>query len=105
MGTEFLDFIVEELQPAIRDRYDVTDEGSTRFGSSLGGLFVFHTLFHRPDAFDNYLAVSPAIGWDERVVPRHEASYAESADDLDASLYLAVGSWRTDSPLPPPQGN
>jgi predicted alpha/beta superfamily hydrolase len=33
------------------------------FGHSLGGLFVLHLLFSRPNAFDAYIAASPSIWW------------------------------------------
>ncbi|KAL4969815.1 alpha/beta hydrolase [Aspergillus stella-maris] len=38
------------------------------FGHSYGGLFVLHTLFTRPAAFNVYLAASPSIWWNERFI-------------------------------------
>jgi predicted alpha/beta superfamily hydrolase len=59
----FRRFIREELKPAVRARYDITEE-SAILGESLAGLFVVETLLLEPDLFDAYIAVDPSLWWD-----------------------------------------
>jgi predicted alpha/beta superfamily hydrolase len=59
----FLAFVRDQVIPFVNDRYDVASEGSTLFGSSMGGLFVAHALHEAPDLVDNFMAVSPALWW------------------------------------------
>lgn len=89
---QFLDFLTKEVRPFIEKSYDVTQEGSALFGSSLGGLFVLHAMLERPSAFDAYISVSPAIWWDDGFLLRREAELAARRSDLDATLFMAVGS-------------
>lgn len=88
----FLDFLTEEVVPFVGDRYEVAEEGATLFGSSLGGLFTLHALLERPEAFDAYVAVSPAIWWDDAEILKRVEAPGSARDDLDAELFLAVGS-------------
>lgn len=99
-AARFLDFLTEEAQPFIEARFDVADEGSTLFGSSLGGLFTLYAMLERPDAFDAYIAVSPAIWWDGARLLQQEAEAARSRDDLAAKLFLAVGGGEERADIP-----
>ncbi|MEJ2206668.1 MAG: alpha/beta hydrolase-fold protein [Gemmatimonadota bacterium] len=99
-ATEFLAFLAEEVRPFVEERYEVAEESSVLFGSSLGGLLVLHALLERPEAFDAYLAASPAIWWDERRLLRRERELAASREDIDATLFLAVGAGEEREDLP-----
>jgi uncharacterized protein len=96
---EFLTFLVEAVKPFVEERYDVS-AGSTLFGSSLGGLFVLHTLLQRPDAFDAFISVSPALWWDDELLLKQEENLAPPLEDLEARLFLAVGSEEERSDIP-----
>jgi predicted alpha/beta superfamily hydrolase len=58
----FRRFIKEELKPAVRTRYRVTNE-SAIVGESLAGLFVVETMFEEPALFDMYIAFDPSLWW------------------------------------------
>ena len=60
----FRRFLREELMPAIRVRYRVTEERAI-VGESLAGLFVVDTLLSEPDLFDTYLAIDPSLWWND----------------------------------------
>jgi predicted alpha/beta superfamily hydrolase len=90
-AAEFLAFLTREAKPFVEERYDIAENGSVLFGSSLGGLFALHALLEQPDAFDAYIAVSPAIWWDDAALLKREAELAALRDDLNTTLFLAVG--------------
>lgn len=97
---QFLDFLTNEVRPYIEKHYDVLPGGSTLFGSSLGGLFAVHTFLERPDAFDAYIAVSPALWWDHSALLKREEELAARRSDHGATLFLAVGSGEERADIP-----
>ncbi|MFT3802603.1 MAG: alpha/beta hydrolase-fold protein [Burkholderiaceae bacterium] len=62
----FLDFLVDELRPALAARYPLRPDRHTLSGASLGGYFTLHALARRPQAFQRYAAISPSLWWDDR---------------------------------------
>lgn len=86
----FLRFIEDELKPAIERDFPVDRTRQAIFGHSLGGLFVLHTLFTRPDAFHAYAAVSPSIWWNDGVILDEERRFA-AAPPADIRVLIAVG--------------
>ncbi|MFX3635388.1 MAG: alpha/beta hydrolase [Candidatus Pristimantibacillus sp.] len=64
----FLDFIESELKLEIAQDYPIDSSRQSIFGHSLGGLFVLHALFTRPQMFQSYVAGSPSIWWNNRMV-------------------------------------
>jgi uncharacterized protein len=91
-AARFLSFIKDELSPFLAERYSIDPDDQTIVGMSLGGLFALHTLFTAPSAFRRYVAASPALWWDDRLVLREEAEWAASGSDLAADVFLSVGS-------------
>lgn len=99
-ATRFLSFLRDEVRPFVEELVDVEEGGSTVFGSSLGGLFALNTLFDAPEAFDAYVAVSPALWWDSDLVLLQEVEFAKHSSDLDTKLVLAVGALEEDPRIP-----
>ena len=64
----FLDFIETELKPELAGEYPIDPSRQTIFGHSLGGLFVLHALFNRPQSFQTYVAGSPSIWWNNHAL-------------------------------------
>ncbi|NIP57913.1 MAG: hypothetical protein GWM92_06625, partial [Gemmatimonadetes bacterium] len=96
----FLDFLVKEVRPLVEERHDVAPGRSVLFGSSLGGLFTVYALLSRPRAFDHYIAVSPALWWDDEVLFDLGAELSDGADDVSARVFLGVGGLEEDDRLP-----
>ncbi|WP_372783714.1 alpha/beta hydrolase [Phenylobacterium sp.] len=92
----FLAFFNEELKPFIAANYAVEAGDQTPLGFSLGGLFALNTLFTAPGSFNRYIAGSPALAWDGRVMFDREAALAATAKDLSADLFLSVGGLEED---------
>ena len=88
----FLEFMRRELIPLVEAEFRARPTGRALYGHSLGGLYALYALFAGEGTFERYIAGSPSFGWDDRVILRQEAVYAESHDFLSAHLFLSSGS-------------
>ncbi|MCB8888741.1 alpha/beta hydrolase [Vreelandella malpeensis] len=61
----FLTALEQRIRPEVECRVTLAPNQQTLWGHSLGGLFVLHTLYTRPDAFNHYAAASPSLWWHE----------------------------------------
>lgn len=91
----FLCFIEEELKPAIASRVQLDAARQAIFGHSFGGLFVLYALFTRPGAFRDWIAISPAIWWEEHNLLRF-APEGWLARAHQARVLLGVGEYEQD---------
>lgn len=66
----FLRFITRELMPDIGARFEVDREHESIFGHSYGGLFVLYALVNDPAAFDNFLAASASLWYENRMMQK-----------------------------------
>lgn len=72
-SSAFRAFIGDELMPEIDRRYRTTGETAI-VGESAAGSFVVETFFLEPDLFDRYMAMDPALYWnDHELVRKAEA--------------------------------
>jgi predicted alpha/beta superfamily hydrolase len=84
----FLSFMKTELFPFIETNYRAQNSNRTIIGCSLGGLITLYALFSQPDLFDNYVAASPAFGWDQEVIYKFEKKFS---DQKSKRLYMTMG--------------
>lgn len=68
-ASPFRRFIREGLFPEIGRRLRVTEDRAV-VGESVAGLFVIDTLMREPDLFDRYIAMDPALWWDDHRIVR-----------------------------------
>ena len=87
-ASNFRAFIRDELMPAIEARYRTT-KGTTIIGESSAGLFVIDTFFREPDLFAHYIAMDPALWWDNHAIVRRAASILPTITGKDTSLWFA----------------
>ena len=86
-GDRFLDFLVDQLRPALTERYRMNEDHAL-LGHSSGGYFTGYSLFARPGGFSRYLIGS---GTHPHTLEL-EAQYAQSHDDLSARVFLGAGA-------------
>jgi len=86
----YLDFLQLELIPYMAKHFRTSND-RTLSGSSFGGLVTLYCLFTRPAVFTDYLASTPAIWWDNVVLGKYSASFAEKALESPVRLYVARG--------------
>lgn len=87
---KFFDFIQNTLKPEIARRYPVDPSNQSIFGHSLAGRFVLHLLFTHPDSFNNYLAASPSIWWDNASVLNEAAEFIKIAKSQKSNKKLMI---------------
>lgn len=92
----FTKFLEKELMPYIEDKYPVKDH-KTIIGHSLGGLFVVNTLLEHPQLFNNYIAVDPAVSWDNRYILNKADSILSSKNLENKYLYIGMANTMTDN--------
>jgi len=86
----FLKFIETELIPDIEKRYRVRPY-RTLAGHSLGGLFAIYAMTARPELFNSYVAVSPALQWDNQVAVKRAEEFFKNRKELNATLFVSLG--------------
>jgi uncharacterized protein len=87
-GDNFIRVLLEEMKPLVETHYQVDQTRQIIYGKSLGGLLVLHLLFVHPDAFQTYIAASPAIWWDNRSVLADEKSLGIKARNLRLKVLI-----------------
>ena len=87
---KFLDFIQNELIPTVEKNYR-TQPYRVFAGHSLGGMLVLHTLFTRPSLFNSWIAISPALNWDNDIVNRRAAEWLRETRTVNGVLVVTIG--------------
>lgn len=87
---QFLEFLIEELQPHINQNYQSNGE-SILFGASNSGLFVIYALLENPDGFFGYIANSPMIGHCKEFMTKKLNGFNELTKLQNKSLFIYWG--------------
>lgn len=96
----FLDFLQTEVKPFVQAHYQVREDGATLFGSSLGGLFVTHALLSAPASFDNFIAVSPALWWNQSEIFSDTPDWSGVDKHHQTKVFMAAGSLEENPDVP-----
>jgi len=86
---QFRQFIESDVMPWVNERYRTTDQTAV-LGESLAGLFIVDTLLKQPDLFDDYIAVSPSLWWDQASITQNLKSVFSDHSGGDRRLYLTM---------------
>lgn len=87
----FLNFLVDDVRPALTVKYRMDPVDHGLLGFSFAGTFVAYSLFTRPGAFTRFICGSPPLYVAERAIFRLEERYARTHDDLAADVFFAAG--------------
>src|SRR5688572_31608381 len=87
---KFLKFIETELIPDIEKRYRVQPYRILA-GHSLGGLFAIHAMISRPELFNSFVSVSPALQWDNQVVVKRAEDFFKARKEYQSTLFMSLG--------------
>jgi uncharacterized protein len=87
-GEKLLQFIEKELIVEIESKYR-TAPYRILSGHSLGGLFSIYSYLYRNDLFNAFIAMDPAITWDNNFCERTLKSLANPSSSLKSKLYIS----------------
>ena len=88
-----------EIIPFIEKNYNVNGDRGIE-GHSLGGWFAAYCLLQEPELFNRYGINSPALWWDNDKIFEIEKSYSEKNKNLNAQVFITVGSKEGDEMVP-----
>jgi predicted alpha/beta superfamily hydrolase len=88
---KFLSFLEDKVLPLVEKKYRGDPSQRTLSGASFGGLFTLFALFERPELFQSYLALSPAVGWDDEWIFKRERAFNDEHVALKRRVWLSVG--------------
>jgi predicted alpha/beta superfamily hydrolase len=89
-SAKFIAFIENELQPAIKNSYNV-NESKTIIGQSLGGLLATEILLKKPNLFNNYIIISPSLWWDNESLLKQAPELLKNSTDKKLNVFVGVG--------------
>jgi predicted alpha/beta superfamily hydrolase len=94
-AAEFLSVIQKEIIPFVEREYRVDPSYRALEGHSQGGLFALYAMFTKPDLFQAYVALSPAVDWGNEWIFRCAEQYGKSGRPLPTRLFLtgAADEW------------
>lgn len=88
---QYLKHLERELIPFIDATYR-TERFRILSGESRGGLFALHTMIERPELFQAYFLLSPALYHDNAsIIPRLQ-DFLDSKPQLTSYFYMNMGS-------------
>ncbi|HEX4987117.1 MAG TPA: alpha/beta fold hydrolase [Burkholderiales bacterium] len=87
----FLSALTEEVVAAVERRLGAGKVTRVLAGHSFGGLFALFALLRQPDAFAGYIALSPSLWWNDRIVLREAMAWQPVAVARRVPVFLAVG--------------
>lgn len=88
---DFLDTIEKVFIPLIDKEYRTDPKQRVLGGASLGGLFTLYSMFTRPDLFNGYVAVTPAVALGDGWLLKYEEDFRKSGKTLNGRLFMTVG--------------
>lgn len=90
-SADFITFIEKEVQPFVAMKYR-TSGTRTIIGQSLGGLLVMEILFRKPALFDDYIAVSPSLWWDDGSLAESATEWARTHASPPKRMFIAMAA-------------
>jgi hypothetical protein len=90
-AANFKNFIEKELFKFLETEYSLKGDSRTIIGLSFGGLFCADILFSKPELFDNYIILGPALLWNDKEIFKQESKYSENHTTINANVFTAIG--------------
>ncbi|HMA95374.1 MAG TPA: alpha/beta hydrolase-fold protein, partial [Polyangiaceae bacterium] len=88
---KFLEFVEKAVIPLAESEYRADPTKRVLAGQSYGGLFTLFALFEKPELFQAYASLSPAVGWNEGYISKREKEFHKAHPKLDRRVWLSIG--------------
>jgi hypothetical protein len=90
-GEKFISFMEKELMPHIDSLYP-SAHYQILIGHSFGGLIVMNTLIHHTNLFKAYVAIDPAMSWDNQKLLMEVKKALATNTYSGVSLFLGIAN-------------
>lgn len=90
-GPAFANFLEKELVPYLSQHFRL-NEIRALIGHSFGGLFTSWMLLKRPQLFNGYIAVSPSLWYDQRLVINMLNGHKKTEQQISGKAFFAIGA-------------
>jgi predicted alpha/beta superfamily hydrolase len=90
-AAEFLQTIETVIIPFIEREYRADPKQRVLAGASLGGLFTLYSMYSKPDLFNAWIAVTPAVVLGNDWLLEQEAKFAAAGRALKGRLHVSMG--------------
>jgi len=90
-AAEFLQSIEKEIIPYIEHEFRVDPSYRVMAGASLGGLFTLYAMYTKPDLFNGYVALTPAVFLGNNWLLGYDDAFAAKKRPINARLFIAYG--------------
>ena len=84
-----ISFLEEELIPYIQKKYRVNDY-KILSGHSIGGVFTTYAALTKPDLFNHYIAISPALWWANNALNDIAKTKLEQDPELQPNVLMSL---------------
>ena len=85
----FRDYLERDVIPWASARY--RSDRRILTAASLGGLFVLETFLRRPELFDDYIALTPSLWWDDGRIVDEAPQMLSRHGSSNRRLYFTMG--------------
>lgn len=94
----FMDYVSDEVVPYINENYRTLDR-SIAIGHSLSASFILHSMIRKPHLFDNYIAISPNMAYEDDMIANGLINFDYSQLEDLTYLYLSnadegINTWQ-----------
>ncbi len=89
---QFLSFIQKEVAPLVESKFRGTTTNRVIAGNSLAGLFTLTAAYNAPDFFSGFVALSPAVEWDQQAIFKLDEAYAKKNKTLNGRVFISYGT-------------
>lgn len=84
----FLNYVEKEVVSYINSNYRTLSQ-SIAVGHSLSASFILYSLLEKPNLFQNYIAISPNLAFDDNKLSKELSSFDYSKIKNTTSIYLS----------------
>ena len=84
----FLNYVASEVIPYINSNYRTLNH-NVAVGHSLGASFILYSLFEKPNLFQNYIAISPNLAYDDDRLSNRLINFDYSKIKSPTYIYLS----------------
>lgn len=90
-GATLLNFIKSSVIPKIESDYRAESSQRAIAGWSLGGLFALYAMYKEPNLFNRYIAISPAVPWNDTFINQLDNEFSKSTNQLNSRVFISYG--------------